>query len=367
MDHPYVDSSRADTTVLGADRPLAERAAEESMTLLRNSKNLLPLRGKHRILLTGSGAASVANLMGGWTIGWQGIPSGSSPPATTIAEGIKTYAPRSARVSYVSPRNITQLARSAKRADVAIVVVSEHPYAEGQGDTETAAIPPVDASALNAIRLTGVPTVVVVVAGRPLILDKSALAADAILMAWLPGTAGGTAIARTLFGLNNPGGRLPLSWPRNIGQEPLVYEHYPGTESSTNREYDPLFPFGFGLSYTTFRYSSLVATSSASAHGTVIISVAVSNTGRRAGDAVVQAYTHADSVPVLETAEHLVSFERVHLQPGQSHTVHMTVPVTALSVIPGDIVGTSPARVVPGHYTVTVSGLTAGFDVSATP
>jgi len=207
--------------------------------------------------------------------------------------------------------------------------------------------------------------VVVIVAGRPLILNNAALGANAILMAWLPGTEGGSAIARTIFGQYNPSGRLPVSWPKDIGQEPLVYLHLPGTDSNTKNEYNPLFPFGFGMSYTSFKFSKLSASSTVPAQGSVHVSVDVSNTGKTAGDAVTQVYASADSSPVLEAPKRLIGFERVHLDPGQSRTVQMELPVSSLATIPGDIVGTGSAEVVPGHYSLTVSNMTAGFDVSS--
>ena len=364
MDHPYVDSNAADSAVLGADRNLALRAAEESMTLLKNDQNILPLRGKQRIVVSGSGAGSADNLMGGWTVGWQGVPSGVHPPATTVLQGFKASAPQSSKVSFVSPGNIKQLVRAVKNSNVAVMVVAEQPYAEGPGDTETAALPAIDAAAISAVRSTGKPMVVVVVAGRPLILSTPVQGANAILMAWLPGTEGGSAIARTIFGQYNPSGRLPVSWPKDIGQEPLVYLHLPGTDSNTKNEYNPLFPFGFGMSYTSFKFSKLSASSTVPAQGSVHVSVDVSNTGKTAGDAVTEIYASADSSPVLEAPKRLIGFHRVRLDPGQSRTVQMELPVSALATIPGDIVGTSTAQVVPGHYALTVSNMTAGFDVS---
>jgi beta-glucosidase len=364
MDHPYVDATTADGTVLGADRTLALKAAEESLTLLSNDNNVLPLSGKRRVLLTGSGANSVPDQMGGWTIGWQGIPSGASPPATTVLRGLKATAASGTSITLQSAGDVAQLVRAAKRADVAVVVASEPPYAEGQGDTETAALQASDATALSAMRSAGIPTVLVVVAGRPLILSSAALGADAILMAWLPGTEGGSAIARALFGKYDPSGHLPISWPKDIGQEPLVYEHLPGTDSATSHEYDPLYPFGFGMSYTNFSYDNLQVTPTTGPQGTVRVSVTVRNTGKRAGDALTQVYAKPDAAPILVPSGRLVAFGRVHLAAGQSQTVTLDFPVSELATVQGDVLGTGAAEVLPGHYSLTVSNLTGAFDVS---
>lgn len=361
FDHPYVDASAANSTVLNADRGLALRAAEESMVLLKNQQNTLPLSRNRTILVAGSSATSVANQLGGWTIGWQGVPSGQSPPAITVLEGIRRAVKGRGRVLYTAGTDLRRATIMARSASVAIVVVGEKPYAEGLGDTHTAALPTVDTKLLDAVLATHTPTIVVVLSGRPLIISHIVRRSQAILMAWLPGTEGGAAVANVIFGTYNPAGRLAVSWPRNIGQTPLFYDYLPGTNTRGANEYDPLFPFGYGLSYTRYRYGNLQVQPPVNRDGRIRISVDVKNVGRRASDEVVQAYIQARQSPVLVPAKGLVGFRRVHLLPGQTDTVVLAVPTSRVAVIPGDILGTAPKTVIPGHYTVSVSNLMAGF------
>jgi beta-glucosidase len=220
----------------------------------------------------------------------------------------------------------------------------------------------------------------VVVAGRPLGFGPDSIVngAGAILMAYLPGTEGGAAVADVLFGSVNPSGHLPVTWPSasdhmagdfdtggpsTPGDEPKFFDQLPGTNSGPGSGYNPRWPFGFGLSYTTFATSGLTATSSVSRHGTADTTFTVSNTGSRAGATVVPVYVHQPVSTVIAPPQRLVGFTRVELAAGESRTVHVSFPVSELAVTVGDIDGSGRRAVEPGHYQAQVGSMSADFTV----
>ncbi|MEW9031834.1 MAG: glycoside hydrolase family 3 N-terminal domain-containing protein [Planifilum fimeticola] len=375
FENPYVDEKKAKEIIVDqADRELARRAATQSITLLKNEKNLLPLKKDlSTVLVTGPSADNPANQMGGWTIGWQGVENPDEmPPAVTLLEGIKGKVSKNTRVLYepgVPPEDqeddpeavekaIRKAVNAAKRADVVIVAVGEKPYAEGEGNTSTAALPSAQTKLIQALKNTGKDVVVVLVAGRPLMMTETIESVPAFLMAYLPGTEGGSALADILFGDANPSGKLASTWPKRIGQVPTFYNRQPGAS------YDPLFPFGYGLSYTSFRYENFQVPKSAKPKGALRVSVTVTNTGKRAGDEIVQVYADRQYQSVLSPVERLVAFQRISLKPGESKRVTLDIPVSRLSVIPGDILGTEKRVVEPGTYQLRVGDLTKTFTIS---
>lgn len=355
--HPEVNAALADAAVLGAHRTLARRAADESVVLLKNDGGLLPLHGVHSLLVAGEAATNVAEQMGGWTIGWQGVPAGVSPPAVTILAGIRAAAGRAAVIAETAP---VKAAAAARHAGAAVVVVGEKPGAEGLADTETAALPADQVAVAQAVEGTGVPTVLVILSGRPLMISPLIRRARAVLMAWLPGTEGGDAVADVLFGKVNPSGRLPVTWPRRIGQVPLTYMQLPNTSADPDAEYHPLFPFGAGLSYSLYTTNGLQA----SLHGRdVTVSIGVGNAGPMAGDDVVPIYGRADAAPVLVPDKLLIGFIRVHLAAGQTRTVTRRLSLQPLAVVTGDVGGSGPPVVVPGPYTIMAGSEQIGVTV----
>jgi beta-glucosidase len=190
---------------------------------------------------------------------------------------------------------------------------------------------------IDAVAATGKPFVVVLFNGRPLTLDRVVATAPAVLEAWFPGVQAGHAVADVLFGRVNPGGKLPVSFPRSTGQVPVYYNHEPtGRPCDTSQKYvsryrdldscEPLFRFGYGLSYTTFAVSNLrVSAATVSPRGSVTASVDVTNTGGRAGDDVVQLYLHDPVASISQPVRRLRGFERVTLAPGETRTVRFTV------------------------------------------
>jgi beta-glucosidase len=219
-----------------------------------------------------------------------------------------------------------------------------------------------------------------VIAGRPLGLGP-AEQANAILMAYQGSTEAGQAVADAIFGKIDPSGKLPITWPSDaaapggdfntgapspLGDEPKFFDQLPYTGSGQGSGYNPLYPFGYGLSYTTFSVTGLSATSSVSRSGTVSTSFTVTNTGGRAGTDIVPVYVHQPVSAVVVPNQRLVGFTRVTLDAGESKTVQVTFPVSELAVTPGDISGMSSPQVELGSYQVqigTPASLTADFSV----
>jgi beta-glucosidase len=360
FEHPYVDASKADAIVNGADTGLSQQAATESAVLLRNQHNALPLSSADKkIVVTGPSADNMDNQLGGWSIGWQGVPSGTTVPGTTVLQGLKADAPSGTTVDYQSDQ--AAAVGDLKGADAAVVVVGDGPGAEGPNDHPNPTLDPAQQALVTALQQTGKPVIVVVIADRPLVLG-SAAGTDGLLMAWNPGTQGGGAVADLLFGKANPSGRMPVSWPKAIGNEPEFYQQLPGTNSGTDSGYSPLYPFGAGLSYTSYAIGAATPDKTATGHtGTLGVSVPVADTGGKDGDLIVPVYASQPVSQVLAPPRWLVGFTRVHLTAGQHTTVHLTVDLSRLARTEGDVNGAGPQVVEPGTYT-----LSAGDALTAT-
>jgi len=408
FDHPFVDPAKADAAVK-ASRDLARRAAGESITLLRNQDAALPLKTDlGKLVVTGPSAgcvaaeprkdpacqAAIANQLGGWSVSWQGAyqklppddqrnccigPPDQIPTATTVLDGIKAAVP-STEVVWAPDKD--EAVSQARTADAVVAVVGEQPYAEGLGDNPQPRLPDDQQALIAALEATGKPVIVVVIAGRPLGLGPAA-DADGLLMAYLPGTEGGSAVADVLFGKVNPSGHLPVSWPseatRNpplsqfnpgapslLGDQPKFFDQLPGTNSGQGSGYNPRYPFGFGLSYTTFKTSGLSVTGSVGRSGRVTATFTVANTGDRAGADVVPVYVHqpVSRGVIVVPPKRLVGFARVQLAAGQAKVVRVAFPVSVLAVTAGDIDAAGPRVVQPGAYQVQVEDLSAGFRVT---
>jgi beta-glucosidase len=385
FDHPLVDASKADAAVT-AGRAATLKAAQESIVLLRNENNTLPLSPSAKIVLTGPSADSMTNQLGGWSVSWQGVygaghvccmgPPNQIPPGTTVLKGLKASDPN---VTY-APDPATAVADAAS-ADAVVVAVGEKAYAEGLGDNPSPALPPDQQAEISALEATGKPVIVVVIAGRPLGLGPAENAAG-LLMAWQGSTEAGAAVADVIFGSVNPSGKLPVTWPSDapavggdfqtgapspLGDEPKVFDQLPYTGSGPGSGYNPLYPFAYGLSYTTFSTSALSATPSVSTHGTETATFTVTNTGTRAGTDVVPVYVHQPVSLVLVPDQRLAGFTRVTLNPGQSRTVSVSFPVSELAVTPGDIDSSAAPQVEPGAYQVqigTPATLSANFTIT---
>lgn len=380
FEHPFVDPAKANDAISG-NVALDRRAADESMTLLRNQNGTLPLSTSSHVTVVGPNADSIPDTLGGWSVSWQGVfdnnkqaccggPPDQIPTQTVTvwkgiqaADGNATLAP-----------DQTSAVAAASSTDAYVAVVGEtRPYAEGLGDDPAPQLDASQKALIAALKATGKPVIVVVVAGRPLGLGPDAESASAILMAWQGSTETGNGAADVLFGKYDPSGKLPITWPSDatppgldlssfnttgaspLGDEPKVFDQFPGTNSGNGSGYNPLFPFGFGLSYTTFSTSGLSIAGPAA--GAETASFTVNNTGGREGVDIVPVYVKrpVNTGEILTpTNGNLVGWARVDLAPGASRRVSVRFPVSQLAVTPGDINGDGPRRVQPGDYQVVL-------------
>jgi beta-glucosidase len=362
FDAPFVDPDYAEhVTNSEPHRELALRAARETVVLLKNDKGMLPLdlNKIKTIAVIGPNAAGLH--LGGYSRGpahgvtvLQGIRDRVGTKATVLyAEGCRiTDAPDdwhgwfTDNVHLIDPTTqttkIQEAVATARKADVAVLVVGENESTNREawsekhlGDRDSLDLAGAQNDLVKAVVETGTPTVVFLLNGRPLSITYIAEHVPAILEGWYLGQEGGTAAANVLFGDVNPGGKLPITFPRSVGDLPDFYNHKP----SANRTYafstrEPLFPFGFGLSYTTFRFDHLrVEPAQILAGATAKVSVDITNTGSRTGDEVAQLYVHQKIASVTRPVLQLAGFERVTLQPGETKTVEFTVTPDALSML----------------------------------
>ncbi len=362
FDSPYVDPEYAAKTTNSLEhQKLSEKAAEETIVLLKNDGNLLPLDAKKMktIAVIGPNAKDVH--LGGYSRDpgrgvsvLDGIQTRSGSSTTILfSEGCKITTGKQGwdgwyenDTKLADPKeqqlSIKEAVATAKKADVAVVVVGEtestnrEAWSENHlGDRDSLDLLGAQDQLVQAVIETGVPTVVILINGRPLSINYVAQHAPAIVEGWYVGQEGGTALARVLFGDVNPGGKLPITFPRSVGQLPDFYNHKPSRNRSyifTSRE--PLFAFGHGLSYTTFRFDNLrVEPSTIAQGGSAKVSVEVTNTGDREGDEVAQLYIHQKISSVTRPVLELRGFERIHLHPGQKTTVNFELTPDKLAVL----------------------------------
>jgi beta-glucosidase len=342
--NPLTDPNRVKTAELTpANLAAARTMAGESMVLLNNQNHALPLStSAPSIAVVGPLADDPSDQLG------PDVPIGYSSSDLTsvvpVLNGIKAAVPH-ATVTYAqgcdpsctSTSGFAAAVSAAQAAAVTVVVVGEPAAYSGEASSRSdISLPGQQTALIQAIAATGKPYVVVLMNGRPLTLGWVADNAPTLLEAWYPGTEGGNVVADVLFGKVDPGGKLPMSFPRNVGQIPISYNELPtGRPADPSNKYTskyldvpntPQYPFGYGLSYTTFALSNLhLSAGSVSTSGTLTVSADITNTGSVAGDDVVQLYTHQDGTSLLQPVRRLNGFQRVTLAPGQTKTVTFTL------------------------------------------
>jgi beta-glucosidase len=358
FDHPFVDEN-LDATVRHSrsSAALSLESARESMCLLKNKDNLLPLKKDlPRIAVIGPNA-NIARLGDYSEAAHENAEEG-------MWEQIKQLVSTNTEVSFSHGEDINEAVAAAKKADVVILGLGERQKISGEGfDRSDLNLPGNQEQLLEAVAATGKPVVLVLQNGRPLSITWAAKNIPAILEAWYPGEFGGRAIAETLFGDDNPAGRLPISFPRSVGQLPVFYNHFPSKQGSyIEGDSSPLYVFGYGLSYTTFKYDNLTVTDPpAGSTNDVLVECRITNTGNREGDEVVQLYVRQETASVVTPIKALKGFSRIHLQPAESRTVTFNLKQSDLAVWNASQVW----QVEPGEYTVTV-GKNSGEGPTAT-
>ena len=327
FDHPFIDPAISPRVKRSPEHlAISLQSARQSMTLLKNDNHTLPLsKSLKRIALIGPNG-NVAR--------YGDYEDEKNGQHISILDGLGTLLPN-ANIDFDDGTDIPSAVVRARNAEVAILALGERQGISGESfDRQSLDLPDNQEALLEAVAATGKPVVIVLENGRPLTIPWVAEHIPAILEAWYPGEFGGQAVAETLFGDNNPGGKLTITFPRTIGQIPVFYNHDPSkTTKYVEGTSTPLFPFGFGLSYTTFSFDSLAATAPPSgSKDDVIVTVNVTNTGKVPGDEVAQLYLHHDVSSVEVPDKALKGFERIHLNPGEKQTVTFRLKQCELAV-----------------------------------
>ncbi|EAO9692538.1 beta-glucosidase BglX [Salmonella enterica subsp. enterica serovar Ruiru] len=361
------ESDPADTNAESRlHRKEAREVARESVVLLKNRLETLPLKKSGTIAVVGPLADSQRDVMGSWSA------AGVANQSVTVLAGIQNAVGDGAKILYAKGANITndkgivdflnlyeeavkidprspqamidEAVQAAKQADVVVAVVGESQGMAHEASSRTnITIPQSQRDLITALKATGKPLVLVLMNGRPLALVKEDQQADAILETWFAGTEGDNAIADVLFGDYNPSGKLPISFPRSVGQIPVYYSHLntgrpynpEKPNKYTSRYFDeangPLYPFGYGLSYTTFTVSDVTLSSpTMQRDGKVTASVEVTNTGKREGATVIQMYLQDVTASMSRPVKQLKGFEKITLKPGERKTVSFPIDIEAL-------------------------------------
>lgn len=392
FESPTVDESRIGN-VLGGAQDASETMARESLVLLKNADDTLPLSGDESVLLTGPGVDGDGNntraLMqhGGWTLGWQGASAGGPYPrqnlladelqsrvgslthVPTTYENTTWYAGEGDGENQQSDENgnfdvtdeqRSQVESAAPDADAVVVVLGEGTHNEGFGDRDELELDEAQQDLLATVTEAvddGTPVVGVFLAGSPRGSPDTFDQLDAALFAGQPGSDGGVAIADTLVGNYNPSGKLAFSWPDNVGTTPVQYDRYEPT-STGGTDNTALFEFGHGLSYTAFEYDSVSVTpptvGNPANQSEVTVSVEVTNAGDRPGEHVVEVFNTQSYGSVLQPRRRLLGYERVSLDAGETATVDVTADLTALEVVPGNVLALAPKAVEAAEYELTV-------------
>ncbi|MGN6247861.1 MAG: beta-glucosidase BglX [Ginsengibacter sp.] len=370
----YCNEQKASTELMSQNNLNAAREiAERSFVLLKNENNVLPLKKSGTIALIGPLADNKRNMLGTWSV------SGDPEKSITVMQGIKNVAGDDVKVLYAKGANISddtafikrvnvfgteidvdkrtpgeminEAVETANKADVVVAVLGEAADMTGESSSmSNIGLQKSQENLLKALVKTGKPVVLVLMNGRPMTLTWENDHVSSILDTWFGGTEEGNAVADVLFGNYNPSGRITVSFPRNVGQIPIYYNHlntgrpfHPGDSPKFKSDYldvsnDPLYPFGYGLSYTTFQYSNVsLSANSLQANGKITASVNVTNTGTRSGKETVQMYIQDLVGSIARPVKELKGFKQITLQPGETKKVSFTITTNDLKFYNSDL------------------------------
>jgi beta-glucosidase len=356
----------------------AYNTAAESITLLKNTNNVLPLKANAKVLVTGPNANSMRTLNGGWTYTWQGEKTDEyAAKYNTILEALQKKLGTGnvvyeQGVSYKMKEkyfedsiiNLESAVQAAANVDYVLLCIGENSYTETPGNTNDLTLSANQITLANALIKTGKPVIIILNEGRPRIISQLEPGAAAIVDIFLPGNFGADALADILTGTINPSGKLPITYPRHTN-DLAGYIHKPseGSGNPQGGETAPLYPFGFGLSYTSFSYSNLsINKNTFEPTETATISVTVTNTGTKPGKEAVQLYISDLVASLTPDVKRLRGFEKVALQPGESKTVTFQVPVKQLAFVGTDL----KKHLEAGTFNVQAGSLQQPFSVNKT-
>jgi len=372
--YKYLDEKRAAKEVLSADKKaLAKALAEHSFVLLKNEQQLLPLQTKGTIALIGPLANDKRNMQGTWSV------SGNADQSVSVLEGIKNSIGTAANIIYAKGANISddtdfikkvnvfgdeitvdkqspaallqEALEAAAKADIIVAVVGEAADMSGECSSRSdIRFPESQRKLIDALSKSGKPLVLVVMAGRPLVMEKETRQSTSVLYTWHAGQEAGNAVADVLFGKYNPSGKLSISFPRNVGQIPVYYNHkntgrpiIEGESTKFKTSYldvvnEPLFPFGYGLSYTQFGYSKISLSDTIVKKAAKLdIQVTISNKGNYDGEEVVQLYSRSLEGSITRPVKELKNFQKIFLKKGESKTIHFSLSSNDLKFYNGNL------------------------------
>lgn len=372
--YKYIDEARpAKEILVQENRDAARKMAAHSMVLLKNEQQLLPLKAQGSIALVGPLADNKRNMLGTWVV------AGDWTKSVSVKEGLTNALGNQVSIRYAKGANISDDTSFAKRvnvfgteididakspeqlikealdvanqSDIVVAVMGEAADMSGESSSRAdIGLPESQQKLLAALAKTGKPIVLVLINGRPLTLVNESKQATAILESWAPGTEAGNAIADVLLGKYNPSGKITATFPRSVGQIPIYYNHkntgrpYDGTgfpkfkSNYLDESNDPLYPFGFGLSYTSFAYSPVkLSKTQLKGQEKLMASVIIQNTGKYAGEEVVQMYISDPVASVARSVKDLKGFQKIALQPGETKEVKFEISTDELSFYNSDL------------------------------
>lgn len=371
FNNPYPEDAAAANFGRPEYQTLALQAAHEAITLLKNESNLLPLPPATKLLVAGPAARSIAALNGCWSYTWQGNDERWYPAdSRTILDALRDkFGPAnvtsSAEKGFDNRANYdtAALKTGAATADAIVLCLGENAYAESPGNIRDLALPDEQLALARAAAATGKPVILVLTEGRPRFITSIEPLMKGIVMAYWSGKKTAEAISDVLAGDYNPDGRLPFTYPKSMG-EIVLYDRKPTEEvrevfnDDRGAGYDPLFPFGWGLSYTTFEYSDLKLSSDRlNAAGRLTVTLTVKNTGNRDGKHTVELYTHEHYASITPFMRRLRAFKKIMLKAGESQTVSFTLDKNDLAFVNAELHTVTE----PGDFDVMIGDKKATF------
>lgn len=369
FENPFIDKDYFEKNEISREEKnkTALQLAEESIVLLKNKDNILPIKKNIKsIALIGPLANDKENPQGSWA------GAGEIKNVISVLDGIKNKIGTDIKINFEkgceindsSKVNFQDAINAAEKSDVAILVVGESRDMTGEAASKTNLnIPGVQLDLVKKIYNTGVPVIVILMNGRPLTINWISKNVKGIIEAWYLGDQAGNAIANVLFGDYNPSGKLPITFPRSVGQIPIYYNHkntgrpFSATDKYTSKYLDspntPLYPFGYGLSYTTFKYENIqIFPEKASLNDTIIVSADIKNTGNFAGAEVVQLYIQDHKASVTRPVKELKGFKKINLKPGETKKISFMISPGTLSFY-----GLQMKKIIePGKFEVMIGG-----------